>query len=56
MMQIITDTMEVLNHFKNEPDHPMIRVTLNRLILQINLSNSIHYDLKDRAESNNIHE
>lgn len=51
MMQSLIDANEVLKYFKDQPDHPMIRVTTNRLICQINLSNTIHFDLKETAES-----
>ncbi|CAD8198208.1 unnamed protein product [Paramecium pentaurelia] len=35
----------IQQYFANEPNHPAITLSINKVILQLNISNSIHYDL-----------
>ncbi|CAD8185231.1 unnamed protein product [Paramecium octaurelia] len=47
-------SLKVVNeHFKGQKNLPMVKICRNKVVLQMNLSNSIHYDLgsqKDTAE------
>ncbi|CAK58109.1 unnamed protein product (macronuclear) [Paramecium tetraurelia] len=42
----------VKEHFKEYPSHPMIVLSRNKVILQLNLSNAIHYDLISQYKDN----
>lgn len=48
ILNVAFDLEEVLNFF-NE-DHPMINITLNRLISQLNKSNTINLNLLDNLD------
>jgi hypothetical protein len=36
---------EIYNYFEDEPNHPMITIGLNKIILQMNLINTTNVDL-----------
>ncbi|CAD8102346.1 unnamed protein product [Paramecium sonneborni] len=47
-------SLQAVNKFfkdQGQDDHPMIKLSRNKVILQLNLSNAIHYDLLSQEES-----
>ncbi|CAD8108046.1 unnamed protein product [Paramecium primaurelia] len=44
-VNLLYSLIAVKEHFKENPSHPMIVICRNKIILQLNISNSIHTDL-----------
>ncbi|CAD8127815.1 unnamed protein product [Paramecium sonneborni] len=44
IINLIYSRNAVLEHFKNDPNHPMVTLINNKMLLQLNLSNTIQLD------------
>ncbi|CAD8124543.1 unnamed protein product [Paramecium sonneborni] len=51
LVNLLYSMMAIKNYFVKQTDHPMIPIGRNKVILQLNLSNSIHYDLQRTYQS-----
>jgi len=47
---IAIETQAILEKFKDDPNHPMINVSLNRMLLQANTSNAVANSLNEDSE------
>ncbi|CAD8178957.1 unnamed protein product [Paramecium pentaurelia] len=52
-VNLLYSLIAVKEYFKENPSHPMIFICRNKIILQLNISNSIHTDLINYALLNN---
>ncbi|CAD8124546.1 unnamed protein product [Paramecium sonneborni] len=44
LINLLYSLEAVKNYFQNQPNHPLITLSRNKIILQLNISNTIHYD------------
>ncbi|CAD8094686.1 unnamed protein product [Paramecium sonneborni] len=52
LVNLLYSFKAVNEHFKNNLKHPMITVSRNKIILQLNLSNGIYLDLQQQYQKN----
>ncbi|CAD8127817.1 unnamed protein product [Paramecium sonneborni] len=52
IINLIYSRNAVLEHFQNYPNHPMVTLINNKILLQLNLSNTIHFCLQQENQKN----
>ncbi|CAD8089259.1 unnamed protein product [Paramecium sonneborni] len=54
VVNLLYSMKAVIQYFKEDPQHPMIDLCNNKLVLQLNLSNGIHQDLLQQCQNTEL--